>query len=431
MSTYDVIIIGAGAAGLMAASVLAKKGKTVLILEARSRIGGRIYTHQPDGFSFPLEAGAEFVHGRLPRTLNLLQQAGISYKEATGKVWKINNGTKKETNSFLEGWDILEEKLKAVKNDCTFVDFLNQHFAEEKYREFRKSVLQFVQGYDAADAEQASTLGLREEWMNEDLDSDFRLEGGYGRLMHFLQEEFTAAGGTLQLSSPVSELHWQQKKVQAYTNTGTIYSAHQALITIPLGVWQQDETNDGGIQFFPDLPEKRSAARQMGFGSVIKVHAQFTEEFWKQEFLQKFPEPSFLLSDAAVPTWWTQLPNHEPVLTGWLAGPRARELKEALELDIRTSAIQSLAKVLATDTASVQDACTAFCVHNWTADKWARGAYSYATLHTKKAQPVLAQPVASTLYFAGEALYEGIEGGTVEAALVTGETAAQHILADR
>ena len=96
-----IIVIGAGAAGLMAAYELSKNNKKVIVLEAAERLGGRIYTYTNNAFSEPVELGAEFIHGNLPLTLNLLKQAGIKYHAVKGKMFHVEKGKfkKGEDNS--------------------------------------------------------------------------------------------------------------------------------------------------------------------------------------------------------------------------------------------------------------------------------------------------------------------------------------------
>src|SRR5579859_6551223 len=102
MKNTDVIIIGAGAAGLMAAYELSKAGKQVMVLEARNRAGGRIYTLN-DGLH--TELGAEFVHGNLPATLQLLKEAGIELQPASGEMWHSRDGKFSKNAEQFEHWD--------------------------------------------------------------------------------------------------------------------------------------------------------------------------------------------------------------------------------------------------------------------------------------------------------------------------------------
>src|SRR5215212_7649157 len=100
MNNFDVIIIGAGAAGLMAAKILSENKITVCVLEARNRIGGRVYTVSKPGFSKPIEAGAEFIHGKLPLTTALLRKTGLERYKVDGELWQIKNGELKKQEDF-------------------------------------------------------------------------------------------------------------------------------------------------------------------------------------------------------------------------------------------------------------------------------------------------------------------------------------------
>ena len=116
------------------------------------------------------------------------------------------------------------------------------------------------------------------------------------------------------------------------------------------------------------------------------------------------------------------------MLTGWLAGPKAMELKNADEEEIFEKAIQSLTYIFGVDKTFIQQKLIAQHVINWTGEPFTHGAYSYATLDTHWAKQVLSEPIEETLYFAGEALYNGTETGTVEGALANGIEVARNII---
>src|SRR5688572_24840355 len=186
MEKYDVIIIGAGAAGMMAAKILCNAKKKICVLEARDRTGGRIFTLTKAGFSKPVEAGAEFIHGKLPLTIKLLKEAGIKYYETGGELWQVKNNKLIKREDFIEYADELGEKLKKINEDISIAGFLNQYFADERYSKMKYSLRRYIEGYDAADINYASTLALKEEWENED-DEQYRIEGGYGCLFEHLK----------------------------------------------------------------------------------------------------------------------------------------------------------------------------------------------------------------------------------------------------
>jgi monoamine oxidase len=428
---FDSIIIGAGASGLIAARELTKAGKKVAILEARDRIGGRIHTLIKAGFASVAEAGAEFVHGDLPLTLELLKEADILFHQQKGRGWQVMNGELQQSGNFIEDWATLLDRLKQVEQDMSIATFLDTYFAEEQYAGLKASVQGFVEGYDAADTQKASVFALRDEWTSENNNNQYRMKDGYGPLMDFLWNESEKQGSTLYLSSVVKEIRWQPGQVEIVTNQSELFTAKQALVTVPLGVWQSNPEAAAHIQFSPPLPDKQAAAQQMGFGPVIKFLLEFKTAFWEEPVVAEayqMERLGFLFSDASIPTWWTQLPNRTPVLTGWLAGPKAAQLKYISETELLDQALGTLAYLFHMPKATVQEQLNVGRVVNWAIDPFALGAYAYATVETALARNVLSEPVAATLFFAGEALYEGPEMGTVEAALVSGRTVAQQML---
>src|SRR5688500_13575363 len=129
----DVIIVGAGAAGLSAARVLSRSEKSLYIMEARDRIGGRIHTLKNEGFSYPVEAGAEFMHGELPLTKALMKEAKVSYQAGHGRVWNVIKNRLSAGNFFDEGWNELMSRLQQLEQDITIGEFLQKYFGEAKY----------------------------------------------------------------------------------------------------------------------------------------------------------------------------------------------------------------------------------------------------------------------------------------------------------
>jgi monoamine oxidase len=160
-----IVVIGAGAAGLMAARELARAGKRVTILEARDRCGGRIYPLPSADFGYPAEGGAEFVHGEAPVTHGLLREAGLSLLPIHGTQWTVEDGKFSREESRDPHEAELHKALQELKDDLTVAEFLRRHFAGPKYDRLWHSIERMVEGYDAADPERASILALRDEWM--------------------------------------------------------------------------------------------------------------------------------------------------------------------------------------------------------------------------------------------------------------------------
>src|SRR3954468_8539945 len=129
----SIIIIGAGAAGLSAARSLSKTGNQVTVLEARNRVGGRIFTSMDGGFSQAVENGAEFIHGDLPLTQRLAKEAGVKFREGDGRQWNVERGKKEEGAFFNAGWDNLIRELKKLEHDMSIGEFVDSNFGEKKY----------------------------------------------------------------------------------------------------------------------------------------------------------------------------------------------------------------------------------------------------------------------------------------------------------
>ncbi|WP_139920836.1 NAD(P)/FAD-dependent oxidoreductase [Hymenobacter sp. DG01] len=431
MSEPDILIIGGGAAGLLAARTLARAGRRVLLLEARNRLGGRIDTSPEGGFSQPVEGGAEFLHGDVPLTRQLLAEAGIVCHDTAGTTYEVEAGRARPAESFFDDMPLLLEKLRELPHDVVLNSFLARYFPEPEHRTMREQVRRFAEGYDAADASRASTFALRDEWSGNGAEDSPRPEGGYGRLVEWLAQDAQAAGVTVQLNTQVTELHWQPGQVRVRCADGQVLQASQVLLTVPLGVLQAQPGEAGYLHLKPDLPQHREAARALGFGPVIKVLLEFDAPIWEQaapQLAQPLPNLDFLFSDAAIPTWWSQFPDPRPILTGWLAGPAAHRRRHAPDAELLAEALDSVAYLLDTTPEFLREHLRAHRIVNWAADPLARGAYSYSALHATAHRAALATPVAGTLFIAGEGVYQGPYIGTVEAALVSGATAARQLL---
>lgn len=418
-----IIIVGAGAAGLMAARELSAAGNAVTILEADNRIGGRMQTLTHTGFSKPIEAGAEFVHGKLPLTLQLLDEAGIHYQPIEGKMLRVQNGKWSTQEEFTVGWDELMEHLEQLQTDMTVDAFLQQHFSHEKYAELRNSVKRFAEGFDLADTSNASILALREEWSHEQ-DEQFRIPGGYIQLVDYLHTQCVKNGCMFHTSCIVKEINWQENNVTIVTADQKTFAANKVIVTVPLGILKADPSYKTAIAFQPAINEYKSAMNNIGFGTVIKVMIEFTDRFWTEQ--QK--NIGFILSTEKIPTWWTQEPDDYALLTGWLGGPETLALQELSDSAILHMALQSLSSIFAIDIQKLQQQVIAAQIANWNKHEFASGAYSYSMMNTSTARLLLNKPIDNTIYFAGEALYDGEASGTVEAALVSGKETSNKVL---
>lgn len=417
------LIIGAGAAGLMAARTLSARGKKVVVIEARDRIGGRIDTLIGTGFPGYAEGGAEFIHGDLPITQALLKEAGIPIIPVTGKAWHVQNSKLEAGEMFHEDWNELMDALDKLTEDTTMGAFLKQHFADQRHASLVDTVKRFAEGYDAADLDHVSAFALREEWHGTE-DDQHRPGKSYFDALNYLKEQCDRQGVVFQLTAPVKTIHWSRNSVTLETETGLSFQGQKLLITVSIGMLQA-----GILQFIPEAPSIARAARGFGFGGVIKFLFAFKRRFWedKHSGFRQMNDLGFLFSDAPIPTWWTQHPNDSPLLTGWLAGPAAEHTEHSTDA-LFNKALHSLAYLFDSTEEAIREEISHCQILNWFADPYARGAYAYTTLNTTTARETLSAPLEDTIYFAGEALYAGPAMGTVEAALASAQQTTQRML---
>lgn len=436
MSNWDVIIVGAGACGLMAARELSRTPKKILVLEARNRVGGRIFTTTVPGFPESVEAGAEFIHGNLPLTQRLLQEAGVVSTLVAGTSYEYKHHDLHPSGEFIPDFEILLEKLEALDQDQPLADFLATQLSDPQYDDLRNAVTRFAEGYDAADTRRVSTFALREEWKSGGAATSYHPVGGYSQLINYLAAQARHQGVSVTLNAPVAAINWVPGQVTLRTATHQVFGARQVIFTLPVGVWQVAPGQPGHIRITPDLPAQRQALLQLGFGAVIKICLQFKTNFWQQaayaqQKVKQAPGLTFLFSDEHFFTaFWTQLPAPSPMITAWLGGPAAARYQNWPDAAFVTEALTNLASMFQIPLPDLQAILVASVVFNWAADPYARGAYAYATVGADAARAVVAEPVARTLYFAGEGLYAGAEMGTVEAALASGLTVAQQLTGD-
>src|SRR5581483_9841858 len=415
----NIVVVGAGAAGLIAARELGRAGKKVTILEARDRCGGRIDPLPSAEFGYPAEGGAEFVHGAAPVTRRLLREAGLSTLPIRGTAWHVESGVFSQGGPPDPEDHQLHQRLAELRSDMTVAQFLQQHFAGNEYARLRRSITGMVEGYDAADPQRASVLALRDEWMDRGQSLQSRVAGSYDVLVKFLVAECSRHGVTIRRNAAVTAVEAGDNGCAVRCANGDTHGA-AVILTVPLPLMQE-------ITLPAPEREKAAAAANIGFGNVIKFLLRFRTRWWLEQRAELI-DLTFLLSDARIPVWWTQHPAPVPLLTGWFGGPNTTAMANLNEQQLIEAGIASLAGIFGLDPQHLMRQLVTARAINWANDPFARGAYSYATLEAGKARSALAKPDGRPIHFSGEAVYRGPEIGTVEAALASGLETARAIL---
>jgi monoamine oxidase len=435
-ASWDVVIIGAGVSGMAAAGELRKSGLSVLILEARDHVGGRAWTrHEPD-LSAPIELGAEFIHGRVPETFDLLREVGKAALDTSGAHWTLRDGQLVRNTGDLFGaiQAALEQSNVLKEPDISFETWLSRSTQYGLSPEAAAMAKTFVEGFDAADPARVSAHFVAKEWGSGGmLDSpQFRPLGGYSSVLAALAGALDRENIRLQLQTVVREVRWKRGAVEVdaiFLDQPFSVQATCAIVTLPLGVLQAPAEAPGAVRFVPPLDDKRDALQGLVSGPVLKLSLRFRRAFWEELDGGRYEDASFFHSAASVfPTFWTPLPLRAPLLTAWIAGPKAARLSASETPDIVRQALESLSTVFGGRPQSQFELEAAY-LHNWQTDPFARGAYSYIAVGGKDARHMLAAPFEDTLFFAGEATDTEDEAATVTGALQSGARAAREVTA--
>ena len=436
----SVLIIGAGAAGLAAARELAMAGIQAIVLEARERVGGRVYTDHKS--IVPIEFGAEFVHGGHPRLLEIIEEANAPFCDVTDRHWYFENGVLSNSHDFWNKLTALMDLMNPDQPDRSFQDFLDSLPNDEATARAKAVATRYVQGFHAADIKRIGVHGLIKANEAEDEiagDKSFRILRGYDIVTDTLRHEAQGRGAMVHLNTVVKELRWTRNHVEAVCIADKrlqMFAGSGAVITLPLGVLQAKHHQRGAVRFVPELPQAtRAALEGIAMGHAFRIILQFRERFWEKldlpatERREDLSQLGFIhFPEAPVPTWWTMLPVRAPVMVGWVGGTSAEKFVGQGKEYAIGQALASLKTILGVSEDHLRKLLLACHSHDWGADPYSRGAYAYVPVNGLAAQQTLARPVDQTLFFAGEAMSVG-HIGTVHGAIDTGQRAAREILA--
>ncbi len=425
----SVLIIGAGISGLAAARMLSDAGHTVTVLEARDRIGGRIWTERTWSDA-PIDLGASWIHGVNQNPVaKLAQEMGIKTTVFdAGTLMSSHDVTLydqagmplsatalKQLDEDIDAvqalvWEMLEDAPRSLSAEEAFNSALKTLGIDgERGRDVLEDASRMVQDDDGADLAHLAAWGLDEGTGFDGHEVVF--PEGYLQI-----PERLAQGIDIRFNQVVSEIQYDETAVKITTAQGT-FSADKVIVTLSLGVLKH-----GDVRFTPALPaRKQQAIERLGMGVYDKLFLRFPKVFWDDTNIISWQSDQ----NGAWANWFNLARvTHVPILCSLYGAGVARRIEGMSDVEAVHEAMKVLRTIYGPDIpepAAYRRTC-------WASDPYARGSYSYPAVGSStKDRSALADSIADRLHFAGEAT--SIEmSGTVHGALLSGWREARNIL---
>lgn len=384
---YDVIVIGAGVSGLAAAKALQAAGHRTLTLEARDRIGGRIFTDRNSGAT--LDIGASWIHGAQGNPItHLLQDAGASLYKTNFNSLTLYSGGRKVADSGVttDFYSYIERRKEDMETDKSLATAFESYIREREISGDREGILRHVVFTDVETEFGTSMSNLSLKWFNEDKEykgGDVFVASGYDALVNELSRNLD-----IRLHSPVDAIRDTRTSVIVSVG-GNDYRARYVVVTIPLGVLQKS-----AISFSPPLSElKTRAVEGLGMGNLHKTYLEFARDFW---------DDSQTIGIVRGDTKWREFINLTvetgmPILLALHAGEAASKMRQMSNDQIANEAFSVLRTAYSDAMKPLRATTTA-----WEDDPYAYGSYSFVKVGgSLEMYDDLSNPQGK-VYFAGE-----------------------------
>ncbi len=418
----DVVIVGAGVAGLAAAAALRRANIDCVVLEAGRHVGGRAWTERPAALAgAPFDHGASWLHAAERNPLADLARAHGDALGERGGEWKRyvfvgdRHATEAELAAYDRTWERCDELGRAAAAREPDISF-GAALAQLRDDPWTATVATWEASLIAAADPDA--LSVRDWHLNELTGSNLTVAGGVGAL---IARRLAPLAGAVRLRTPVTRIAWEQPDgLVAVTTPSGVVTARACIVTVSTGVLAA-----GQIAFDPPLPQAARAAitgLPMGLLTKVALHAATADRLdlapgtSLHRQIAHFHEPAMFFH-----AW----PRGEDHLVGFIGGAASWQLSEAGPAATEAFARAELRRLLG---ARVESAFDAAVVTGWGADPAFLGAYAYAPPGCTGLRAAMDRPVGDRLWFAGEAWCSDGLAGTVGGAFRSGERAAAGIV---